>query len=260
MVSGYTHSRRWRQPAQDTDTVKPLRIATYNIHKAKGMDRRTSVERIGRVLEEVGADIVGLQEVYAAQAGELGASLGYHVTMGEARQHAGAGYGNATLTRVAARRSEYVAVTVPGREERCVLRTDVPYGHHVLHIFNAHLGVSFFERRKQAQRLFEADLLRAVDMEGARVVLGDFNEWTRGLVTRLLHEEFREADILRHLPRRRVYPMALPLLGLDHIYLDSHLAVKHAYFHISLLSLVASDHVPLVADVELARVRMQPHG
>jgi endonuclease/exonuclease/phosphatase family metal-dependent hydrolase len=232
--------------------VKHLRLATYNIHKAKGMDRRTSIERIGRVLEEVDADIIALQETVIEHALHLGQALGYHVAMGEARKHEGAAYGNATLSRRKPHRAEHTHVTVPGREARCVLRADIPYGHHTLHIFNAHLGVSYFERRKQAQRLLEGDILRAVDIHGPRVMMGDFNEWTRGLVTKLLRAEFTDtqaAGIARHLPRLRSYPMALPLLGLDHIYLDSHLEVKHAYFHLSMLSLVSSDHLPLVADV-----------
>jgi endonuclease/exonuclease/phosphatase family metal-dependent hydrolase len=229
--------------------LKPLRLATYNIHKAKGMDRRTSIERIGRVLEEVNADIIALQEIVAGQAYELGETLGYYVAMGEARQHEGAAYGNATLSKHQAKRAVHAHVTVPGREARCVLRADIPHGHFLIHTFNAHLGVSFFERRKQAQRLFEEDILSAVDIRGPRVMMGDFNEWTRGLVTKLLRAEFQEADIRKHMPRMRSYPMALPLLGLDHIYLDPHLEVQHAYFHLSMLSLVASDHLPLVADV-----------
>jgi len=231
--------------------VKPLRIATYNIHKAKGMDRRTSIERIGRVLEEVDADVVALQETVVHHAHYLGDKLGYHVSMGEARKHEGSAYGNATLSRHQARSTSHTHVTVPGKEARCILRSDIPYSHHILHVFNTHLGVSFFERRKQALRLFEEDILTAVDIRGPRVVLGDFNEWTRGLVTKLLRKEFHEADIRRHLPRLRVYPMALPLLSLDHIYLDPHFEVKHAYFHLSMLSLLASDHLPLVADVAL---------
>jgi endonuclease/exonuclease/phosphatase family metal-dependent hydrolase len=246
--------------------LKPLRLATYNIHKAKGMDRRTSVDRISRVLEEVNADIIALQETTADQAHHLGDALGFHVAMGEARKHEGAPYGNATLSRRKPRNAAHTYVTVPGREERCVLRADIPYGDHTLHIFNAHLGVSFFERRKQAQRLIETDLLRAVDLHGPRVMMGDFNEWTRGLVTKLLRAEFTDthaSGIHRHLPRLRAYPMALPLLGLDHIYLDTHLEVKHAYFHLSMLSLIASDHLPLVADVAIkleSHVRMQPHA
>ena len=49
-----------------------------------------------------------------------------------------------------------------------------------LHLFNVHLGTDFFERRHQARRLIDEAVLRSRTLEGPRVVLGDFNEWTRG--------------------------------------------------------------------------------
>src|SRR5262249_47904793 len=119
------------------------------------------------------------------------------------------------------------------------------------HVFNVHLGTAFRERRQQAGRLVDSDLLRAIDISGPRVILGDFNEWTRGLVTRTLTAEFRLTDLRAHLRSARAYPALLPLLNLDHIYFDYHLRVEHAHFHRTRLSLIASDHLPLVADLEI---------
>lgn len=231
--------------------MKPLRIATYNIHKARGMDGRTKLDRIARVLAEVDADVVGLQEVVGDQGRRLGERLGYFVTMGETREHKGEAYGNVTLSRKKIVRSVVADITVPGREARAVLRTDIAVAHHVVHLFNAHLGTAFFERRKQALRLFEHDLLRALDLRGPRVLLGDFNEWTQGLVSRRLREEFGDPDLRAHLPRRRTYPALLPFLHLDHIYFDNHLEVHHAAHFLSPLALAASDHLPLVAEFRL---------
>lgn len=118
-----------------------------------------------------------------------------------------------------------------------------------MHVFNAHLGTGHLERRKQATRLIDPDVLKALDITGPRIVLGDFNEWTRGLVTRTLSEEFHLTDLRVHLPRSRAYPSGLPLLSLDHIYYDHHFRVQSAHFHRSHLSLMASDHLPLVADL-----------
>jgi hypothetical protein len=59
-----------------------VRIATYNIHRARGLDGRTRLERIAAVLATIDADVVALQEVVGAsplkpgQAAELGAALG----------------------------------------------------------------------------------------------------------------------------------------------------------------------------------------
>jgi endonuclease/exonuclease/phosphatase family metal-dependent hydrolase len=237
--------------------AQKIRIATYNIHKGRGMDGRTRIERIAHVLETIGADIVALQEVVSHegfsiedhQAEFLAKRFGYSYTIGETRKHLGGVYGNVTLSRWPFDQTQHVDLSVPGREERGVLRTDIRLGPHLLHVFNAHLGTGYLERRKQATRFVDRDLLKAFDLRGPRIVLGDFNEWTRGLVSQTLAREFHRTDLHAHLPRMRAYPSGFPLLSLDHIYYDHHFRVERAHFHRSRLSLLASDHLPLVADL-----------
>ena len=81
--------------------------------------------------------------------------------------------------------------------------------------------------------------------------MGDFNEWTHGQVTRTLSAEFHLTDLRDHLPRTRSYPPLLPFLNLDHIYFDPRLRIEKALFFRTRLSLVASDHLPLVADFKI---------
>lgn len=239
--------------------MRRFRIVTYNIHKGRGLDGRTRVERIGRVLAQIDADIIALQEVvnHAGaslqdhQASYLAARFGYAHAIGETRKHRGGAYGNVTLSRWDFRLVRQTDLTVSGREERGVLRTDIPVGRHLVHVFNVHLGTAHRERRKQALRLMDADLLRAIDITGPRIVLGDFNEWTHGLVTRTLAAEFHFHDLASYLPRTRMYPSILPLLHLDHIYCDHHFKIEHARFHRNRLSLIASDHLPLTADLAI---------
>lgn len=238
-----------------------IRIATYNIHKARGLDGRICVERIARVIAALDADIVALQEVLSHegrsledhQASYLADRFGYFLAVGETRKHRGGVYGNATLSRRDFELVRHVDLSVSGREERGVLRTDIRVGHHLMHVFNVHLGTAVRERRQQAARLMDNDLLKAIDISGPRVVLGDFNEWVHGLVTQTLTAEFHLTDLRTHLPRVRAYPAILPLLHLDHIYFDHHLRVDKAQFHKSRLSLIASDHLPLVADLALVK-------
>ena len=79
-----------------------LRIATYNIHKCRGLDGRTRPERIAAILHDIGADIVAVQEILGAgddlpsdQVHFLRRSLaGYHCVFGENRKHGSAQYGN----------------------------------------------------------------------------------------------------------------------------------------------------------------------
>jgi endonuclease/exonuclease/phosphatase family metal-dependent hydrolase len=239
--------------------MKSFRIATYNIHKARGMDGRIRVERIARVLEAIDADIVALQEVVSRegpsiedhQARYLAEKFGYRHAIGETRKHHGGVYGNVTLSRWDFDLIRSFNVSVPRREPRGALRTDIRIGRHLLHIFNVHLGTAHRERRTQAVRLVDEDLIRAMDISGPRIVLGDFNEWTHGLVTRKLSAEFHLTDLRDHLPRTRSYPALLPLLNLDHIYFDPQLQIEHARFYRTRASLVASDHLPLIADFNM---------
>jgi endonuclease/exonuclease/phosphatase family metal-dependent hydrolase len=237
-----------------------FRIATYNIHKCRGVDGRVHPERVARVLEEINADIVSLQEVVSHegaaiadhQADYLAGRLGLFGAMGETRKHRGGAYGNVTLSRWDFKLVKPIDITIGAHEQRVALRTDIRLGGHILHLFNVHLGTAVRERRQQARRLVDRDLLRAIDISGPRVVLGDFNEWVRGLVTKTLVAEFHLTDLRPHLPRTRSYPALLPLLHLDHIYFDHHLKVEKAFYHRSRRSMIASDHLPLVADLILA--------
>jgi endonuclease/exonuclease/phosphatase family metal-dependent hydrolase len=238
--------------------MKRFRIVTYNIHKARGMDGRTKVERIGRVLERLQPDIAALQEVVnhegrsaeEHQARYLAQKLGCVHAIGKTRNHRGGIYGNVTLSRYDFESVRHVDLSVPRREERGVLRTDVRLGGHLVHIFNVHLGTSHRERRTQALRFVDETLLKAIDISGPRIVMGDFNEWTHGLVTRTLSAEFHLTD-LNALLRTRSYPALLPLLRLDHIYFDHQIQIEKAWFDRNRLSLMASDHLPLVADFRI---------
>jgi endonuclease/exonuclease/phosphatase family metal-dependent hydrolase len=228
-----------------------FRIATYNVHKCKGLDGRVSVKRIADAICEVGADILALQEIFGLQAEYLANELKLHHVFGENRQLLGDAYGNVVLSRHPLRSHCNIDVSVPGYERRGCLRTDVFLHSHPVHIFNVHLGTDFFERRQQARRLIEEAVLRSRTLEGPRVVLGDFNEWTRGHVSQTLSAEFKSMDIRMFLKRVRTYPGIFPVMHLDHIYYDADLKLQHVSLHRTKTSLIASDHLPLVADFHL---------
>jgi endonuclease/exonuclease/phosphatase family metal-dependent hydrolase len=121
-----------------------------------------------------------------------------------------------------------------------------------LHFFAVHLGTSFFERREQGRRLASSEILAQAGLNGARILAGDFNEWTRGLASRLFGEHLRSADVALHLKRRRTYPGAFPFLHLDHIYYDHTFHLHAMHLHRTRLALLASDHLPLIGDFESA--------
>ena len=226
-----------------------LRVVTYNVHKCRGLDGRTDVVRIANVLREVDADIIALQEVLDHQAETIAAELGLAFAMGENRKHRGHAYGNALLSRLPIRETRNYDLSVTGREQRGCLRADVVWNTAwLLHVFNVHLGTAFGERRHQGRRLIAPELLNDITIESPRVVLGDFNEWTLGLATRLLRSHLRSADARLHLGWPRTYPGVLPFLHLDHIYYDPVLQLEKLSLWRTRKTLIASDHLPLAAE------------
>jgi len=225
-----------------------LRVVTYNVHKCRGMDGRTSTARIIEVLREVEADVIALQEVLGNQAELIARELAMPFVIGENRRHRGDAYGNVVLTPLGLQGWRNYDLSVAGREARGCLRADLALGDAgtLLHVFNVHLGTSFGERRYQGRKLLASDLLSDIALQHPRIVLGDFNEWTRGLTTQLLCTHMKSVEL-----GSRSYPGFLPLLHLDHIYFDETLRMGRLAIHRTRRSLVASDHLPLIGEFEI---------
>lgn len=240
-----------------------LRVATYNVHRCRGMDGRVRPDRIVDVLKDVDPDVTALQEVVFGdgdqdQARFIAGGVGFHWVVGENRKLKGSAYGNVVLSRYPLRVVKNHDITVTGYERRGALHTDVIVApEDIIHVFNIHLGTAYLERRHQGRRLSERGngILHDVGLTGAMIVLGDFNEWTTGLATQLLGSHLKSVDILKHLKRRRTYPGMLPVMHLDHIYYDGPLELTKLILHRSRKALVASDHLPLVADFEYLGTR-----
>jgi endonuclease/exonuclease/phosphatase family metal-dependent hydrolase len=243
--------------------VKPdnvLRVVTYNTHKSRGLDGRIRPERVAKVLEKLKADVVALQEVWSFKEGPLrkdqarffSEHLKLTCCIGETRKFRGGIYGNIILTRFPVVFTQTYDLTVVRREERGCLRADIEVPNAGLfHFFNIHLGTGYFERKRQAQKLFDVTVLKNPELKGNRIVLGDFNEWTLGVTTKMLQEQFRSVDVGATTQPIRSFPGLIPILPLDHVYFDPSLKLQHLKIYRSPLALVASDHLPVVADFEL---------
>jgi endonuclease/exonuclease/phosphatase family metal-dependent hydrolase len=235
-----------------------IRIATYNVHKCRGLDRRTDPERIAAVIRELDADVIAIQEILDVrdarpehdQARRIEETLhNYRSCFGENRTLYGGAYGNLTLSRIPFATCVNYDITWRDHERRGCLRTDISLSPNlILHFFNIHLGTGFLERRHQARRLLTETVLKQTDLSGPRIVVGDFNEWIRGLASRLMAREFSAIEPRAHLRYARTYPGVLPFLHLDHFYYDKSLELHSFRLHRSRRALVASDHLPLVAE------------
>lgn len=239
-----------------------LRMVTYNTHKSRGLDGRIRPERIAKVLANLNADVIALQEVWSYpegpirrdQARFLSEELKLSCCIGETRKYRGGIYGNVILTRFPLVFTQTYDLTAVQREERGCLRADIEVpGVGLFHVFNVHLGTGYFERKRQA-KLIDVTILKNTELSGKRVVMGDFNEWTLGDTTRLLQEQFRSVDAATIHPVKS-YPGIMPMLTLDHIYFDPALKLQRLTIYRSPLALLASDHLPVVADFEVKTKR-----
>jgi endonuclease/exonuclease/phosphatase family metal-dependent hydrolase len=245
-----------------------LKVLTYNIHRAIGIDRRFRPERIADILTHHGADIAFLQEVdegalrsseldlareLGREAGYPYVAAGYNVALRKGR------YGNAVLSRWPLTVHRNIDLTVGERKRRGCLHARVkidtgPQGVRDLDVFNLHLGLSARERMRQIGILSRSPEFAAVSADTLCMVAGDFNDWRA-----LLFPVFTEILGFRSATRRRfgsaaairTYPSFSPTGALDKIYFRGPLRLVGARSCRLGVSRVASDHLPVVAEFDL---------
>jgi endonuclease/exonuclease/phosphatase family metal-dependent hydrolase len=243
-----------------------LRLLSYNIHRAIGVDRRFRPERIVSIVDNYKADIVLLQEVDEGAprsreldlAHELARDLGfpYHavghnVTLRKGR------YGNATLSRFPILSERNIDLTIDLWKRRGCQHTAIalgPEGRQArkLDVFNLHLGLSAGQRARQMEILARSGEMTALSPEAACVVGGDFNDW-RSLLVPFITEgmNFRSATDSSTGRPLLTYPSFFPRGPLDRIFYRGPVHLVSASRCRLRLSRLASDHLPIVADFEI---------
>jgi len=225
--------------------ARRLTVATYNVHGCVGSDGRFDAERTARVLDELDADLIALQEVESFPVDGvlvlefLAARTGLTPLAGPTMLRRGRHYGNALLTRLPVASERRIDLSVAGREPRGAIDARLAWNERTLQAVATHLGLAPRERRQQVERLLGALETSAADFA---LLLGDFNEcalW--GRPSRRLRRYFSAT------PGPRTYPARCPLLPLDRIWARPRSALSGVRAHDSALARRASDHLPLVA-------------
>ncbi|MER5171510.1 endonuclease/exonuclease/phosphatase family protein [Thioclava sp. GXIMD2076] len=232
-----------------------LRIASYNIHKCVGVDRRRDPNRIIEVLNTLDADIVALQEVdrrRGARPAALTASLIEAETDFCTIEQPRTGpdslgwHGQAFLVRKTVEMIDCKGIELPGLEPRGALHLHIKAeGDLPFSIFAAHLGLRRADRRAQWTRIAKEMLAAS---PAPALAIGDFNEWSG----RSGFEALSGFSV--HAPGA-TYPSVAPVGKLDRIVTCNRASIAKMAVLDTQLTRRASDHLPIWADVKGLRRR-----
>ncbi len=222
-----------------------MRLASYNIRKAVGLDRRRDPHRVLDVINRLDADVVVLQEAdrrlgarpAAVQARLIEAETDLTPVPLAANDVSLGFHGNSILVRRGVKVSRPRRIDLPGLEPRGAVAVDVG---DQLHVVGVHLGLLRRNRRAQISALMH--ILADSDLPTA--ILGDFNEWSphQGLEGLSQHFHIHAPGLSYHAAR--------PVAALDRVALSQALELKDAGVEEGKLARIASDHLPIWADVE----------
>jgi endonuclease/exonuclease/phosphatase family metal-dependent hydrolase len=254
-MASETSALREENRHADSAARERICVASYNIHSCVGLDGKRSPARIAAVLKELDCDVFALQEVdnqpsdhdESRQLEYLSNALGMAAVPGLRLVRRTGEYGNAVLTRLPILRVVRHDLSYSRYEPRGALEVDVEVRGHVLRVIAAHLGLRRAERRFQWRRLMVA--VAEASLDTPTIMLGDMNEWYRGASTlREAHQTFGEP------PAPVAFPSFAPCLALTRIWLRPRAALRDVEVHRTELSRRASDHLPLKATIEVAKL------
>ena len=228
-----------------------IKVASYNIHKGIGLDRRRDPRRILDVLREIDADIIALQEAdrrfgaklcvidpkllddhspwKAVAIGDRAGSMGWH--------------GNALLVRKDARVIASSIIHLPALEPRGAVVADVDNGGALVRVVGMHLDLSGLRRRRQAHSIMSH--VHADQAGHPTVMMGDLNEWSAS--SGCLHDF---AHHLNFAECGRSFHVRRPIARLDRIMINNRLQVLESGVHRTATARKASDHYPIWASLK----------
>ncbi len=224
-----------------------LRVASYNLHKGRGMTGPHAPERNLQVIADMKPDIITLQEVdfrFGARPEALPRALIREITglvpvqMRTTGETSLGWHGQSVLLRPdLAEEAVLRRLPLPGIEPRGALAVRVAG----LTLIGVHLGLARSSRRAQLARLMAKAARLSSD---AVMMMGDFNEWRgdRGL---------ESLEMLRVIAPGPSYPAPMPRLRLDRIAVSSAVEVRATGVEDSPLARQASDHLPIWAEITL---------
>jgi len=229
-----------------------LKVASYNIRKAVGLDWRRKPGRVLEVLNEIGADVVALQEVdrrFGSRISALDPELidretDYQAIRFSHRPQSLGYHGNVILARKAIRVADARPMVLPHLEPRGAAVADLEFNGRRLRVVGMHLGLTRKWRQLQTETIVAE--LRALEGNMPAVLMGDLNE------------PDLKSGVLRAFEQRHTiaacgpsFHASMPVFTLDRIIVTEDIAIGDCGVHRSALSRDASDHLPIWAKLTL---------
>ena len=229
---------------------------TYNIHVGVGMDKKLDLAHIAGVINQQHPDLVGLQEVDRGvertqridEIAELAKLTKMEYAFAFNLKYQGGQYGVAILAKSPILATDHhLYLNTREAERRGFIRAEIRIGGRLINFVTTHLDYQY-----EDGRVYEAQQLLAAmkDVKGPLIVVGDFNDVPAGEAYRLMHESFDDAW---HLSKPNdegfSYPADKPAKRIDYIFVRQAdgIRVKRTWIPETL----ASDHVPVLADLEV---------
>lgn len=243
---------------------------TYNVHRCVGPGGKDSISEIKSLCAEARADIIALQELDAPETDEhegahhardLAAHLGMKLLFCRTFQRGVGYYGHALLSRDELQLVKVTTFASPhaDAEPRGAIWARAILGPGTLDIISTHLGVHRDERGMQSRELVGDGWLASPQMRRPVLLCGDFNAVPKASSTyRRFASRLRDAQLSLsgHVPRA-TFPSRLPVLRLDHVFVSDDVAVRAVEVPWNARSRRASDHLPLIVEIELGATRPQ---
>ena len=233
-----------------------VRVVSYNVHSCIGTDGVFSPVRIAEVLAPLDADFVALQEVENREydgktvSKFLADSLGLREAGRTSHDRDGFDYGNLLLSGVPPLQTACHDLAFPRREPRGAIEADFQVGGYTLRLVATHFGLSIRERRSQLQAIQPSLEDSPADLT---ILCADFNEWQP---FSRIHRKLRR--LMGPAPVVRTFPSRVPVFSLDRVYASPIATFVSSKTLGTVDARRASDHLPIVADFDLARLGGAP--
>lgn len=246
-----------------TYSKQTLRVMTYNVHSCTGSDGRISTYRIADVIAAFEPDIVAIQELdsglartnHEHQAAEIARHLNMDFHFHPSIEVQEGMYGNAILSRYPLRLVQAGSLPAPWwfrpLERRGALWAAVIVDGREVQVINTHFGHNLRERLLQAETLLGAKWASHHSCSPL-VVCGDFNTLPISAVYRRFMKFLKDAQLsITGKKPSGTYPSRFPVARIDHIFTGAGVEVMDTRVPKNRLTCLASDHLPLIAEIEI---------